>query len=194
MAQSNVSVQDNRLNVTFANNKRVLNKTYQHELMNSPAWKNFKQANGEWYVWFNEENAKPHRAFGKPIPTSGATPGDKAMNFITSKLGDFNIPASDLVLQQVNANKKMTYVNYYQTYNGVRVLYSNMAVRLSPAGDVIMWGADVFNDINVTMTPAMDETAAGTAATAGITTPIEGISVKPGTVVLPMPDQVHLKN
>jgi len=193
MAQSNVSVQDNRLNVTFANYKRVLNKTYQHELMNSPAWKNFKQANGEWYVWFNEENAKPHRAFGKPIPTSGATPGDKAMNFITSKLGDFNIPASDLVLQQVNANKKMTFVNYYQTYNGVRVLYSNMAVRLSPAGDVIMWGADVFNDINVTMTPAMDETAAGTAATAGITTPIEGISVKPGTVVLPMPDQVHLK-
>lgn len=192
LAQSNVHVQDNRVSRTFLNNKRVLDKNYQYQMLKSPAWQNFKSAHGNWYCWFNEENAKPHRAYGQPIPVSGATAADKAMNFINNKLTDFDIPVADLRLQNVHKNEKMQFINYYQEYNGLKVLYSNLTVRLSNAGDVIMWGADVFNDISLDVNPAYDAVAIETYASAGIPTPVESVIVQPDLVVLPMPDPVYL--
>jgi len=191
--QSNFFNQDTRLNKTYLDNKRVLDKTYQYELMRSPAWQNFLQEHGSWYVWFNEENAKPHRAYGQPISVSGSTPEEKAMNFITGKLGDFNIPLDDLRLTNSNKNEKMHFINYHQVYNGLKVQNSNLTVRLSSAGDVILWGADVYNDIDIDVTPSIDGNQAGIAAAVGITTPIEATVVKPSLVVLPIPDRKHPK-
>lgn len=192
-AQSDVFSQDASLSKTYMDNKRVLDKAYQYELMRSESWQNFKQANGAWFVWFNEENAKPHRAYGQPIPTVGATPEAKAMNFITNKLTDFNIPVAGLRLLNVNKNGKMQFVNYYQEHNGLKVLNSNLTVRLSAAGEVIMWGADVFNDITISTVAQIDANQAGLSAYSGITTPIENTVVKPSLVVVPMPDALHPK-
>ena len=191
--QSNFLNQDTRLRKTYLDNKRVLDKTYQYELLKSPTWQNFVQEHGNWYVWFNEENAKPHRAYGEPIRTVGATPEDKAMNFITNELGDFNIPIGDLQLTNSNKNKKMFFINYHQLYNGLKVQNSNLTVRLNSDGDVILWGADVYNDIDIDVTPSLSEAQAGSSAAADITTPIESTVVKPELVVLPIPDRDHPK-
>ena len=192
-AQSDVFSQDTRLNKTYLDSKRELDKTYQYELLQSESWQNFIQENGNWFAWFNEENGKPHRAYGQPIAVSGSTPESKAMNFITGKLSDFNIPVGDLRLSNVNKNEKMHYINYFQEYNGLKVMNSNLTIRLSNAGDVIMWGADVYNDISLATDPQLDANQAGVSAAFGITTPIENTVVKPGLVVLPIPDALHPK-
>lgn len=192
-SQSDIFSQDTRLRKTYLDSKRVLDKAYQYELMQSASWQNFIQENGNWYAWFNEENGKPHRAYGQPIAVDGSTPETKAMNFITSKLSGFNIPVEDLRLLNVNKNEKMHFINYGQEYNGLKVLNSNLTIRLSNAGDVIMWGADVYNDISVDTNPQIDENQAGVSAAFGITTPIENTVVKPGLVVLPIPDALHPK-
>ncbi len=192
-AQSDIFSQDTRLRKTYLDSKRVLDKAYQYELMQSASWQNFIQENGNWFAWFNEENGKPHRAYGQPIAVAGSTPETKAMNFITGKLSGFNIPVEDLRLLNVNKNEKMHFINYCQEYNGLQVMNSNLTIRLSNAGDVIMWGADVYNDISVDTNPQIDESQAGVSAAFGITTPIENTVVKPGLVVLPIPDALHPK-
>src|SRR6218665_3318670 len=78
------------------NNKRLPDVAYQSELRGRAAWQNFLNANGTWYVVFNEENGKPHRAMGKPIPVFGMDAKAQALNFISSKLADFNIPVAEL--------------------------------------------------------------------------------------------------
>ena len=87
--------------------KRMPDVAFQQSLRESAAWTNFVSANGTWYVIFNEENAKPHRAFGKPISVFGMDPQTKAMNFITTKLSGFNIPVSELSLRG-SSNSEIT--------------------------------------------------------------------------------------
>ncbi|MGZ4118607.1 MAG: hypothetical protein ACXVPY_14060, partial [Bacteroidia bacterium] len=73
-----------RNNIRYIKNiKRLPDVAYQKELRERASWKNFLAANGTWYVMFNEENAKPHRAFGNPIPAFGMDAQSRAMNFIT---------------------------------------------------------------------------------------------------------------
>ncbi len=190
-AQSNVHAQDNRLSKTYLDNKRVLDKSYQYQMLKSEPWQNFRAAHGDWYCWFNEENGKPHRAYGAPISVSGATAADKAMNFINTKLGDFSIPVADLELIGTYKGKKMDFVNYRQRYNGLEVLHSKLTVRLNQNGEVIMWGADVFNGIDVDINPTIDAAGIENYATAGISTPIENVDVKADMAILPMPDPVY---
>lgn len=58
----------------------------------------FVATHNTWRVHFNEENARPHRAYGKGISTTGTTLQDRALNFIVAELEDFNIPVADLRL------------------------------------------------------------------------------------------------
>ena len=44
-----------------------LNSDVQYHLINEIAWKEFQLVNPNWFVYFNENNRKPHRAFGEGI-------------------------------------------------------------------------------------------------------------------------------
>ena len=128
--------------------------------LESAAWTNFVSANGTWYVLFNEENAKPHRAFGKPISVFGMDPQTRAMNFITTKLSGFNIPVSELSLRGSSTSENFQYVHFTQVHSGVKVLNSEVYVKMTSAGSVITFGCDVFNDIAISTTPSISSSSA----------------------------------
>ena len=72
VAEGGVISNADKNNIRYIKNiKRLPDVAYQTELRERNSWKNFMAANGTWHVIFNEENAKPHRAFGNPIPVFG---------------------------------------------------------------------------------------------------------------------------
>ncbi len=179
----------NKNDVRFIKNtKRLPDVAFQQSLRNSPEWQNFVTINGTWYVQFNEENAKPHRAFGKPIPVFGMDPQSKAMNFITSKLSGFNIPVSELSYASGGNSENFQYVHFNQIHSGLKVLYSDVYVKMTNSGSVITFGCDVFNDITISTSPAISATDAITFAKAGIADAVVAASVNGSLFILPVPE------
>lgn len=172
----------------ITNPKRLSDVAYQQELRERSSWKNFVATNGTWYVVFNEENSKPHRAFGKPITVFGMTPEMKAMNFINSKLGAFNIPVGDLVYSNTGTSESYQYVHYYQKYQGVKVLNSDMYVKFTQAGQVVTFGCDVYNDIAISTNATISPSAAIQFAQTGIVDQVTNTSVNNELFVLPIPE------
>lgn len=171
------------------NNKRMPDLVYQSELRQSKVWKNFLANNGTWYVMFNEGNGKPHRAYGQPVSVPGATPRDRALNFISSNLKDFNIDLAQLEYlrgsEALSSTSKHDHVNFYQSYKGLKVEGSRMTVKMDKLGRVIMFGADVFDNIKISTTAAISESAAIDAAKAGLSS-ITSASANPILSVLPI--------
>lgn len=170
------------------NTKRKPDIAFQQALRESNEWKNFVTANGTWYVVFNEENAKPHRAFGTPIPVFGMDPQTKAMNFITSKLSAFNIPVSELNFTGSGVSENYQYVHFNQIHAGLKVLNSDVYVKLTPSGKVVTFGCDVFNDISISTTPIISGSDAVTFARAGILDAVVQSTLNSALFILPIPE------
>jgi hypothetical protein len=186
----NIHSSSDRSEVRYiTNSKRLPDEVYQAELRNRSNWQGFLQNNGTWYVTFNEENARPHRAYGQPVQVFGATVEDKAMNFINGKLSGFNIPVSDLQYSSTVLSGRYDYVNYKQQYHGLEVLNSRMVVKMTPAGSVVMFGADVFTDIEIDVNPVLSSSAALAAAKTGLDANVNITSATIGNdlKVLPIP-------
>lgn len=173
------------LEVSFYEGKITPDYTLQQQLRNTPAWQNFVAQYGFWGVEFNENNLKPHRAWGSPIPVDGIDATAKAQNFLASLEG-FNIPVGELVVSSTPSSKKNDYVNFRQYYNGLEVINSRAVVKLNE-GRVIMFGADVYHDIEVSITPSFGEASAATFAEADMTNMINSTVVSPEMVVMAIP-------
>lgn len=173
------------------NNKKQPDISYQTELRHSAAWQHFLKSNGDWYVVFNEQNALPHKAFGKPIQVSGATLEEKALDFINNELSEFKIPVDGLQLQKAFGSDKFDYVNFYQTYNGLKVLDSRFTVKMTKAGEVILFGADVYSDVEYSVSTTAELLSADAALKAreGLTSKITATTVRPDLFILPIPDE-----
>lgn len=174
----------------ITNSKRLPDQTYQAELRSRSNWQNFLQQNGTWYVIFNEENARPHRAYGQPVQMFGASIEDKAMSFINTKLNGFNIPVSQLSYVSTVNSGDYEYVNYKQVVNGVEVLNSRLVVKMTPSGSVVMFGSDVFTDITISTTPVLSSSAALSVAQQGIdpTSQVVNATISNDVKILPIPD------
>lgn len=140
---------------TKANSGRDM--TVQARLREMPAWQNFLQANGTWYVQFDERSATPHRAFGKPIITQGATPAQRADWFVQNKLNGFGSNRASLVLANENATDKFHYIHFKQLIDGVEVLFSGAYVKMTPQGKVVTFGIDVHPNPTVAFQLAENE-------------------------------------
>lgn len=186
-AGSNIHHNDDPLLKTFIENiKRLPDEVYQSELRNQPAWKNFRNQHGMWYVTFNEENAKPHRAYGKPIPMSNS--GDAvstALNFINTHLKEFNVPVKELNLISNIRSAKYHQVHFNQVHDNLEVLFSRSSIKLTPAYEVVMYSLDVYNDIDISTNPSISLASANAFASAGVSdvTSIENGALK----ILPVP-------
>jgi hypothetical protein len=188
-AEGGVISNADKNNIRYIKNiKRLPDVPYQKELRERDSWKNFLTANGTWYVTFNEENAKPHRAFGTPIPIFGMDAQSQAMNFINSKLTAFNIPVSELSYASGGTSPSFNYVHYRQIHGGLKVLNSDVFVKLTPDGSVITFGCDVFNNIVVPTSPSISASAAITFGETGITETVVSTSVNSELFILPIPE------
>lgn len=180
---------DTPYNRTFVkNNKEQLNYVKQQQLRNSMPWKLFVQRHADWSVIFDERSGMPHRAYGNGIKiTSVGDAASKAMSFIQTEMTSFNISTDNLVLRSAHDSKKYQYVDYYQTYLGLEVLNSRVTVRMTKDDRVILYGADVFNDIAISISPQLSSDVISGYAVNGIAYEITGITVDPALKVLPVP-------
>lgn len=179
----------NKNDVRFIKNpKKQPDVAFQKALRETAEWQNFVAANGQWYVIFNEENAKPHRAFGKPVPTYGMDAQARAMNFISSKLSGFNLPLSELNYSGGGTSESFQYVHFNQKHGGLKVLYSDVYVKMTLAGNVVTFGCDVYNDITLSTTPVISATDAVTFAKSGIADPVVNTTVNSDLFILPIPE------
>jgi Zn-dependent metalloprotease len=175
------------LEISFIkNNKAMPDLDYQGQLRSTTAWKEFSQAHSTWSVEFNESNQMPHRAFGKPILVKGNDPKDAALNFISTELSSWNISMNNLKFQTISSSKKYHNVFFYQTYNGLDVLYSQVMVKMTKDYRVNTWGIDTYK-IDMPITPALSVNDAAVKAQSGITTLITN-STTPKLKILPVPE------
>ncbi len=181
--------QDTPYNHTFVKNKKEqLSYLKQQQLRNSTPWKMFAQQHADWNVIFDERSGMPHRAYGSGIKiTSGGDAAAKAMSFIKTEMTSFNISTDNLVLRNAHDSKKHQYVDYYQTYLGLEVLNSRVTVRMTKDDHVILYGADVFNDISIGTNPQLSTDVISAYAVNGIAYEITGITVDPLLKILPVP-------
>lgn len=187
-SQDNLRTTSKKLDKTYiTDNKRLPDVQYQYKLRQQKPWRDFLAENGEWYVTFNEENARPHSAYGQPIDVPGGTPELKVRNFIDTKLAGFNIPSDDLALNNIGETSKHLFVTFNQKYNGLDVLFGKFTAKLTHDSRLISWGADVYTDIELSITPSIDVQAAISAASIDITENITNVSVNSSLKVLPVP-------
>ncbi len=169
----------------ITNNQILLNPDLQSAMRNSAAWQSFKSDHPDWWVSFNEQTGMPHRAAGTPVNTSAATPEQAAMNFISNELSMFEIPVADLEMKQINQTKKNYIVNFIQQHNGIEVLWSNLTLRINPDMTVSMFGADVYRNMDVNLTPAISASSVSAIALLGIPQQIIS-STAPELKILPI--------
>lgn len=171
----------------ITDNKRMPDTELQNELRNRANWQNFVQQNGTWYVIFNEENSRPHRAFGKPIPVFGVDAKGRALNFIGNQLQAFNIPVNELQFISSHRTANYEYVNFIQKHNNQQVLNSRLTLKLTLDGKVVMFGADVFSDITIANSGLITEEQAIEKATENLDATVTGFTVVKELRILPVP-------
>lgn len=168
--------------------KRLPDLRYQSELRTNASWQQFLQKNGDWWVQFNETNAKPHRAFGTPVQIGiQGSAAAKAMYFLQQNAAAW-LPASiNLEFISSPTTKKYVHANFIQKYNGLEVLWSRATVKMTHDDKAVMFGLDVYSDISVSTVPDISAAQAAVFAGAGITSSIGNAVVKNDLKILPVP-------
>ena len=169
------------------NNKRIPNIALQEKLRAEESWANFVGRHATWQVVFNEENRKPHRAYGKGISTFGSSPEERALNFIVNELSGFDVPVSELVLSNASTSRKHHHINFYQEHEGLKVAFSRLTVKMTLDNKVIMFGVDVYDDISISIIPELSIATAENLAGKGLGGSISLSKAEAALLILPIP-------
>ena len=164
--------------VRYIKGSQELNPQYQQLLRNGLLWKDFRVNNEDWFVIFNERNQLPHRAFGAPVPVN-----DLQLFF---SVNNFILP-NDLRETTVVKNDKHINKIYRQYYNDLEVIGSKLYAKFSLSNELIAFGLDVFNDIDISTIPVLDIQQAISSATSSISNPISDVIVNDDLKVLANP-------
>lgn len=172
----------------ITNNREQLNYSRQQQLRQGKPWLQFNNKHQGWKVVFDERSSMPHRAYGNGILLTGSgDPAAKALQFINDEMSSFNIATDQLVLRSAHASAKYYYVDFYQKYDGIEVLNSRVTVRFTKDNKVVLFGADVFNNIQISTTPSLPSSVIASYAAGGIGYQVTATAVTPGVKVLPVP-------
>ena len=164
-------------------NATLLDATVQQQLREGSVWQAFLSNNPNWYVMFDENNKLPHKAFGEPKQLNGSSNAD-VLNFLSST--SFTLPTD---LRFVNSSRNDKYINFdfNQFYNNIEVISSKVYAKLTLDNKLIAFGLDVYNDINISVNPVINENTAITAAQQQINQPITDVSLQEKLMILPIP-------
>lgn len=172
--------------IRYIQEYQAFDAPWQQELKVLTNWRHFSQRHPSWHVIFNEGNNKPHRAYGNAIRVNGADLMARTWQFMAQELEGFNIPAGQLELVNTHSSAKFDFVNFRQLYQGLEIINSRLTLKFTKNGEVILFGLDVFNDINLNTTPSISEGQAIVLAQAGLHH-ITGGSATPQLKVLAIP-------
>lgn len=157
-------------NITYIKpNRQPYSGLKQQELQQQNSWRKFSEKNKSWKALFNEISGLPHRAFGKGIsviPQQNIY--ETATYFLKNHLNSFNLPLADLKLRNINSSGKYHCVNYYQTYSGLKILNSQLTLRLTKNNEVVLFGMDIYKNIMVNTNPVFSKEEIKTIAISGL--------------------------
>lgn len=157
---------ENEKEIRYVQETQVFDEEYQSALRAMQPWQQFLQQHPRWSVHFNEGNQLPHRAYGNPIGGgSSFDPVQRVKSFMETDLAAFQLPLQSLELQGTHRSKKYTFVNFVQYFEGLEVINSRVTFKLTPNGEIILFGADVFKNIQLSTQPAISRSVAESAAT-----------------------------
>jgi Zn-dependent metalloprotease len=164
--------------VRYVKEYTELNPQYQQFLRNGDLWQKFRLNNPDWFVIFNERNQLPHRAFGAPILVNDL------QSFLS--LNNFSLPND---LREVSIVKNDKHINkiYAQYYNNLEVIGSKLYAKFTLNNELITFGLDVFNDININIIPTIDNQSAIASAISNVSNTITDIFVREDLKVLANP-------
>lgn len=184
----NAGTSDPHNRTYIQNSREQLNQLRQQELRNTKSWLQFKSKHQGWKVIFDERSKMPHRAYGSGIILNGnGDPAALSLQFIESELSVFNIDAGQLKLRSAHQSPKYHYVDYYQVYQDREVLNSRVTVRLTKDNRVVLFGADVYNDIQLSIQPVYSPEVIKNFATESLGYEVTGNTVNPEVKILPVP-------
>ena len=155
-----------------------LDPQYQQQLRNSNLWQDFINQHPNWFVIFNENNQMPHRAFGAPISVTDL------FSFLESN--KFALPI-DLRQKTSTKNDKYINKNFVQYYNNIEVINSNLHAKFNLQNELISFGLDIFNDININIIPSIDKQVAMQSATNNISNLITDMIINEDLKILSIP-------
>jgi hypothetical protein len=141
---------------------------------NRAEWMDFFDENGRWMVDFDEATKTPHRAFGKAIHIDGYDKitednvEEASMKFLRKYSSLMGIDTDNLRLMRKTYVNKRWYVTYKQMHEGLEVLLSEIELRIFENGNVMAFGADYYNDIDVSTVPTITQDKAIAAARDGL--------------------------
>ena len=78
-------------------------------------------------------------------------------DFINQKLSIFDINYCDVKLQSHSKNDKYSNFIYTQLFNGLDVIDSRLYIKQTKNNEVVVFGLDLFNDINISIIPSISE-------------------------------------
>ncbi|MAO71182.1 MAG: hypothetical protein CMD02_01575 [Flavobacteriales bacterium] len=169
------------LEIRYIKSPIHLNENVQYQLRNSVQWQSFLNENPNWFVYFNEYNNLPHRAFGEGIYINSID------NFINQKLSIFDINYCDLKLQSHSKNDKYSNFIYTQLFNGLDVIDSRLYIKQTKNNEVVVFGLDLFNDINISIIPSISEEDAIISASSDLPNSILKEDIMDNLKILPIP-------
>lgn len=159
------------------------NPLVQQEIRQSADWQSFTAQHGPWWVDFNQVTQLPHRAVGEAIAPSASDKATAARQFINAYPGAENVT---LEQESVLEGRALTYVHFTQEYQGLKVWFSHAQVRFNNEGNIVMFGMDLFPDVQVSTTPTISNTSIPGFAQAGLSGTVLSSTVSPELGVLPV--------
>lgn len=177
----------------FINKPMLVDKNYQEYLRSTDSWKQFSAVYPEWWVQFNESTGRPHRAMGKPIaiPVTGS-PEQAALYFLNNQAGMFLPSGTTLRLTGTTSTEQHFQPNFTQYFQDKEILWSRATVKMTTDFRAILFGVDVYSDIQLSDKPVLDQQSAVVSATSGVDH-IERVVVNPDLKILPIPHGKHNK-
>lgn len=116
----------------------------------------------------------PHRSIGKPIKIRGFDRVDEtnlvaaAERFLEDNNRYFNLDLENIELRSANFVHGKGYVSFYLTLDGLKVLLSEIELRIFENGNVVVFGMDYYRDIDLNLTPKISSAEAVRRASEGI--------------------------
>lgn len=133
----------------------------QEALRQAADWQSFEAAYPKWRGIMHPLTQLPHRAFGP------ATAFDGVEGFAAEVLTGFGLNPEDIHWRQVQTPGKHDWVFAEQVHNGIPIHNARLTTKWL-GGDLVMWGADWYRDVEMPEGDWLSDELLAAAATDGL--------------------------